>query len=245
MTMSSASGVAASRATETNVVAETAAGKDERPRARIAGLALIASPIVWWLTAVVLFPTLGGFYARGDDPLTKLNALASQQAAWTVQSLVFFGGTLAAVVGLGLLASLLWHTRAAALARAGAIGSLAIAGVSVFTVLLRVTTSVDAVRTEADVPTLMMAAHFGWFQIASACLVAATVAIHAAALFWSGRAKVTGALVAALSGLALVALLARTGGPPAPLIVYPLAALLGVRLLFWGAAPSTSDGRAG
>lgn len=235
MTTVHAPGVATGSTWKADVAAQTAAGMDERRRARIAGLALVASPILWLVGAAVsnvVAPQLGGFYGRGD-PVTKVNALVGQQVPWTVQSLLFFGGTLAAVVGLALLAQLLWHTRAAALARAGLIGLVAVLGLNAFALLLRLTAPMQGVRDMAEVPPLLMAVHSpGWLGVFTTVLTVATVALLAAALFWSGRAKLTGGGVAALSGLLLVVILA--GGPPPPVLVYPIAALLGVRLLFWG-----------
>ncbi len=55
--------------------------------------------------------------------------------------------------------------------------------------------------------------------------------MYGAALFRSGRARLAGALVAALSVLVLVALLGRGSLPP--ILVFPIAAVLGVGLLFW------------
>lgn len=244
MTTVDASGVAVGRTAGADVAAEPMAGQDERSRARIAGLALIASPILWFVGALVsqvFAPQLGGFYGRGD-PVSKLNALAGQQVPWTVQSLLFFAGTLAAVVGLGLLGSLLRHTRAAALTRAGLIGIVAVVALNAFIILLRLTAPLGGVRDAAEVPPLLIEAHSGWLNIVGAGLTGLTIAVYGAAMLWSGRARLTGALVVALSVLVLVALVARGSLPP--VIIYPVASVLGVRLLFWGAAPAASDGQA-
>ncbi len=228
---------AAARATEADAARETTAGEDDRRPARIAALALIASPILWFVGALVsraFAPQFDGFYEHyEDDPVRALNALAGQHVPWTVQSLLFFAGTLAAVVGLVVLARLLRDTRAAALARAGVIGSVAVAGLSAFVILLRLTAPLDGVRDAAEVPTLLIAAHTGWLNIVFGGLTGLTVAVYGAALFWSGRAKLTGAVVAGLSALVVVAVLGRGSLPP--VLVYPIAAVIGVRLLFWGA----------
>jgi hypothetical protein len=202
---------------------------------KIAGLLLISSPVLWFVGAVAFMPQVGDFYSPGDS-ITKLGALTGQQAAWTIQSILFFAGTLAAVIGLGLLVGLLKHTRSAVLARAGMGGIITVAAVYAFILLLRLTAPTDGIRDTIEVPSLLMSAHFGWLGIVATGLTLLTVALYGLALFWSGVAKVTGVLVAALSGLVLVALLA--GGPLPPVIVYPIAAILGVRLLFLK-APST------
>ena len=232
-----ASGVLEAGATEAEATAETAAANDERRRARIAGLALIASPILWWVGAVPFLPRLGGFYGTENygDPVARLNSIAGEQAAWIVQSLLFFAGTVGAVVGLALLTSLLRQTRAATLARAGVVGLVAVMGLSAFSMLVRLTAPMHGVSDLAEVPVFLMAVHSpGWIGLVGTCLTIATVATYAVALFWSGRAKVTGALVAALSGLLLAAVLTAERPPP-PVVVYPIAALVGARLLFWGA----------
>ena len=196
---------------------------------KIAGLLLIISPVLWIVGAVAFMPQVGDFYSPGDS-LTKLGALTGQQAAWTGQSLVFFAGTLAAVIGLGLLVGILKPTRAAVLVRVGAGGSITVAAVYAFILLLRLTAPTDGIGDAIEVPSLLMSAHFGWLGIVATGLMLLTVAFYGSALYWSGVAKVTGVLVAALSGLVLVVLLA--GGPLPPVIVYPIAAILGVRLLF-------------
>jgi hypothetical protein len=202
---------------------------------KIAGLLLISSPVLWFVGAVAFMPQVGDFYSPGDS-ITKLGALTGQQAAWTIQSILFFAGTLAAVIGLGLLVGLLKHTRSAVLARAGMGDIITVAAVYAFILLLHLTAPTDGIRDTIEVPSLLMSAHFGWLGIVATGLTLLTVALYGLALFWSGVAKVTGVLVAALSGLVLVALLA--GGPLPPVIVYPIAAILGVRLLFLK-APST------
>lgn len=232
---------AAARTREADVAADTAdtaAGIDERRRAKIAGLLLIASPVLWIVGALVsqvLVPQLSGFYGRGE-PVSKINALAGQQVPWAVQSLLFFAGALAAVVGLALLAGLLRHTRAAALARAGMVGLVAVVGTHVFILFLRLAAPMGGVRDAAEVPALLIEAHSGWLNVVLGSLTALTVAAYAAALVWSGRARLTGALGAALSLLVLFALVARGSLPP--VLIYPIAAVLGVRLLFWRTAPA-------
>lgn len=203
--------------------------KDERRRLKIAGLLLITSPVLWLVGAVAFMPQVGDFYSPGD-PLTKIGALTGQQAAWTVQSLLFFAGTLAAVIGLGLLGGLLKHTLAAVMARVGVGSIITVAAIYAFILLLRLTAPTDGIRNATEVPSLLMSAHFGWLGIVATGLTLLTVAFYGLALYWSGVTKVTGVLVAALSGLVLVALLA--GGPLPPVSVYPIAAILGVRLLF-------------
>lgn len=235
MTTLDASGVATLSGGTAGVAPEMTAGTDERRRARIAGLALIASPILWFVGATVsngIAPQLRGFYGKGD-PVTKVNALVGQQVPWTVQSLLFFAGTLAAVVGLGLLARLLWHTRAASMAQAGLVGLVAVLGLNAFALLLRLTAPMSGVSTSAEVPAFLIVVHSGWLNVVTGGLTALTVAAYGAALVLSGRGKLTGAVVAVLSGLVLIALLTRGSLPP--VLVYPIAAILGVRLLFWGA----------
>ena len=196
---------------------------------KIAGLLLIISPVLWIIGAVTFMPQIGDFYAPGDS-LTKLGALTGQQAAWMVQSLIFFAGTLAAVIGLVLLLGILKQTRAALLARVGVGGSITVAVVYAFILLLRLTAPTDGISEAKEVPSLLMSAHFGWLGIVATSLMLLTVAFYGLAFYRSGVAKVTGILIAALSGIVLVVLLA--GGPLPPVIVYPIAAILGVRLLF-------------
>ncbi|MDP9374006.1 MAG: hypothetical protein M3Q65_16425 [Chloroflexota bacterium] len=238
MTTVDASGEAVGRTAQAGVAAEPTAGTDARWRARIAGLALIASPILWFVGALIsrkFAPQLNGFYGDGD-PVSKLNALVGQQVPWALQSVLFFAGTLAALAGLVILAGLLRRTRAGGLARTGGIGIVAVAVVSAFVFLLRLTAPLGGVRDTAEVPALLIAAHSGWLNMVTSGLTALTVAVYGAALFWSGRARLTGALVVALSGLVLIALLGRGSLPP--VLIYPVAAIIGVRLLFWDATPA-------
>lgn len=53
MTTVDASGEAVGRTAQAGVAAEPTAGTDARWRARIAGLALIASPILWFVGALI------------------------------------------------------------------------------------------------------------------------------------------------------------------------------------------------
>ncbi|OCA84033.1 hypothetical protein A8F94_14970 [Bacillus sp. FJAT-27225] len=215
--------------TEKNENNTVPARNDVPLRLKIAGLLLITSPVLWFVGAVAFMPQLGDFYNPGDS-LTKLGALTGQQVAWTVQSLLFFAGTLAAVIGLGLLAGLLKHTRGAVMSRAGVWGIITVTAVYAFILLLRLTAPTDGVRDTNDVPSLLMSAHFGWLGVVAIGLTLLTVAFFGLAFYWSGVAKVMGGLVAVLSVLVLVVLLA--GVPLPPVIVYPIAAILGVRLLF-------------
>lgn len=207
----------------------------ERQRARIAGSALIASPVLWFVGAVAFFSTVGAFY-NPSQPMSKLNAIAGQRLAWTMQSVVFLLGTLTAVVGLVLLASLLRRTRAALLARVGAIGALAAAAIMVFFFLVRVSAPLDGVQSATDVPALLMAVHFGWLNVLANSVILLTVMVFGVALVQSGRAIVMGGVVAAVAALVLLVVL--IGGPLPAVIVYPIAAVLGVRLLFWKDTPA-------
>ncbi len=146
------------RATGADPARETTAGKDERRQARIAGAALIAGPVLWF-GGVLPFRSsaIFGFYEYYEtDPLRALNALRGQQALWTVQTALFFAGTAVAVVGLALLARLLWRSRAATLARAGVLGIAAMAALYTWGFVLRLTAPTDGVRTEEEVPALLI-----------------------------------------------------------------------------------------
>jgi hypothetical protein len=208
----------------------------ERTRARIAAVTLIASPILWLVGALAFFNTLGAFYNPGDG-VTKLNAIAGQRVAWTTQSLIFFAGALSASSGLIFLARLL-RSDAPALARGGTIAAAAAAAVGAFFFIIRLAAPLDGVRDASEVPTLLMATHrFGtsapWLGVLNILVPIAAVGLLAIAMFTSGRAKLTGALVTLLCGVVGVVLLA--GGPLPPVTVYPICAILGVRLLFWRA----------
>jgi hypothetical protein len=230
------------RATEAGPTRGTAAGKDERRGARIAGAALVASPVLWF-GGVLPFRSsaIFGFYEHYEtDPIRALNALTGQQAAWITQTVLFFAGTAVAVVGLALLARLLWRTRAAALARAGVLGVVAMAALYGWGFVLRLTAPTDGVRTEDEIPALLIPAHTGWLNTVTVGLTALTLIVYGAALFRTRRARLAGALVVALSALVLVALLGRGSLPPA--LVFPIAAILGVRLLFWGAGRPRTGG---
>jgi hypothetical protein len=216
----------------------------ERKRARVAAIALIASPILWFVGALAFFTTLGAFYSPGD-PMTKVNGIAGQRVAWTVQSLIFFAGALSASVGLILLARLL-RSDAPALARAGAIAATASATANAVFLVVRLAAPLDGVRDVSEIPALLMDIHgFGtnapWLAAMTTPVTVAAVGLLAIAAYTSGKARLTGALVALLCGAVLAAMLfmaIRSGGQLPPVVVYPLAAILGVRLLFWGARES-------
>jgi hypothetical protein len=207
----------------------------ERKRARVAAIALIASPILWFAGALAFFNTLGAFYSA-DDPVAKLNGIAGQRAAWTVQSLLFFAGALAASLGLILVARLL-RSDAPAFARIGTVAAVAAAIVNAGYTLVRLVAPLEGVRSASEVPPILLDMHgYGttpWLGVVGIGLTAGTVGLLAIALVTSGKARLTGALVALLSGALLVAIL--SGQTPPPVAVYPIAAVLGVRLLFWRA----------
>lgn len=223
---------------------ESADWKDERRRARAAGAALVASPILWF-GGVLPFRSspIFGFYEHYETDLVRaLDALAGQQGAWLAQTALFFTGTAAAVLGLALLARLLWRTRAAALARAGLLGLVAMAVLFAWSFFLRFTAPTVGVQSEEEVPALLISAHTGWLNMVTVGLTALTLAMYGAALFRSGRARFAGALVVALSALVLVAVLDRGSLPP--VLVFPITAVLGGRLLFWApGAAAKGDGR--
>lgn len=206
----------------------------ERRRARLAALTLIASPILWFVGAVAFFTTLGTFYTA-DDPVAKLNGIAGQRVPWTIQSVLFSLGGLSAAAGLIVVARLL-RSDAPRLARAGMVAASCSAIASVAILGIRLAAPLDGVRSASEVPPLLIAVHS--FSAApsplgngSVLLTVAAVALVAIALYTSGRAKLTGVLVALACALVAVALLGRGGLPP--VVVYPIAAVLGVRLLFW------------
>jgi hypothetical protein len=206
----------------------------ERKRARVAAIALIASPIFWRVGALAFFTTLGAFYSE-SDPVAKLNGIAGQRGAWTVQSLLFFAGALSASVGLVILARLL-RSDAPTLARIGAVAASLSAIASAAVVVIRLAAPLDRVRDASEVPPLLMAVHSfsaspSWFGTASILVTVAAVGLLAIALYTSGRAKLTGALTT-LGCVALAVMILARGGIP-PVVVYPIAAVLGVRLLFW------------
>lgn len=222
---------------QTGEAAGGAATREERRDARVAGLALVASPVVWFvgaLLSLVVAPSLGVFYTS-TDPVTQVNAIAGQRVIWTVQSLMFFAGTLGAVFGLAFVVRRLGRTRAATLARRAVFGLVAVVVLNGVAMVLRLAAHAG-VQDATEVPTLLIAAHFGWLSLVTSVVTAVTVAAVGLALLWSGLAKLTGALVAALSVLVLVALLG--GGPLPPVVIYPIAALLGARLLVRGMAPA-------
>lgn len=206
----------------------------ERRRARVAAIALIASPILWLVGALAFFTTLGAFYSAAD-PVAKLNGIAGQRVAWTVQSLIFFTGALTASVGLILLARLL-RSDAPMLARTGMIAAAASAIANGAFLIIRLAAPLDGVRDASEIPPLLMDIHrFGtnapWLGALVLLFKVAAVGVLAVALYTTGKAKLTGALVALLSGALLAAIF--SGAPLPPVVVYPIAALLGVRLLFW------------
>jgi len=206
----------------------------EQKRARLAALALIASPILWFVGALAFFTTLGAFYSAAD-PVSKLNGIAGQRLAWTVQSLIFFAGALSASVGLVILARLL-RSNTPTLALIGTIAASLSAIASAASLGIRLAAPLDGVRDASEVPPLLMAVHSfsaspSWFAMASILVTVAGVGLLAIALYTSGRAKLTGA-VTTLACVALALIILARGGIP-PVVVYPIAAILGVRLLFW------------
>lgn len=211
----------------------------ERKRARVAAIALIASPILWFVGALAFFNTLGAFYSA-DDPVAKLNGIAGQRVAWTIQTLLFFAGALCASVGLILVARLL-RAEAPALAGIGAIAAAAAAMVSAVPVVIRLAAPLDGVRDASEVPPLLLDVHaYGtnapWLGVIPILVTVGAIGLLAVALYLSGKAKWTGAILVLLCGALLVSIL--TGGSPPPVVVYPIAALLGVRVLFWRTAGS-------
>lgn len=234
-----------SKANSTPNMSEASADQGpERKRARLAALALIASPVLWLVGALAFFTTLGAFYSPGD-PMTKVNGIAGQRVAWTVQSLIFFAGALSASVGLILLARLL-RSDAPALARAGAIAATASATANAVFLVVRLAAPLDGVRDASEIPALLMDIHgFGtnapWLAAMTTPVLVAAVGLLAIASYTSGKARLTGALVALLCGAVFAAMLSaavRSGGQLPPVTVYPIAAVLGVRLLFWRAKGS-------
>ncbi|HEY8825224.1 MAG TPA: hypothetical protein VIP07_10090 [Candidatus Limnocylindria bacterium] len=229
--------------THTNTAVQTSDASTgptaERKRARVAAVALIASPILWFVGAVAFYSTLGAFY-NADDPVAKLNGIAGQRLAWTLQSLLFFAGAIAASVGLVILARLL-RSDAPALARIGTIAASLSAIAAAAVLGIRFAAPLDGVRDASEVPPLLIAVHsFGaspsWLGTANILVAVAAVGLLAIALYTSGRARLTGALVTLGCVAVALTILARGGIPP--VIVYPIAAILGVRLLFWRATGS-------
>lgn len=170
------------------------------------------------------------------QPFTKLGALTGHQTAWILQSLVLLAGTLAAGIGLAPLSGILQSTRAAGLARAGLVGSIAVAAVNAFIMLFRMTAPMDGISGAADLPSLMLVAHFGWLATVNVGLTLLTVPLYGAALFWTERAKVTGALVAALSLLA--SFRSSSGDCRRPSLPTRSLPIPGAHLLFWEAPAS-------
>jgi hypothetical protein len=213
----------------------------ERKRARVAALALIASPILWLVGALAFFTTLGAFYSE-SDPVAKLNGIAGQRVAWTVQSLIFLGGALSASIGLILLARLL-RSDAPALARLGTVAAAASATANAVFLIVRLAAPLDGVSDASEIPPLLLDIHgFGtnapWLAAMTTPVKVAAVGVLAVGLYTSGKARLIGALVALLCGAVFVAMLSaaiRSGGQLPPVVVYPIAAVLGVRLLFWRA----------
>lgn len=204
-----------------------------RRRARLAGILLIASPVLWFLGVGPLRSQTGGFYDHyEDDPMRALNEIAGNGGAWIAQSLLFFAGTLAAVAGLVILASLLRGTAGEALARAGAVGAVAVAALNACVFVVRLMAPTDGVGSEDEIPSLLIPAHTGWLNFVTVVLTVLTLLVFAAAVFRVG-ARVVGALVGGLAALVLVALVGQGSLPP--VIVYPIALVLGVGVL--AAAP--------
>lgn len=202
--------------------------------ARIASLALIASPALWFVGAVAFFATLGAFYSAAD-PVAKLNGIAGQRVAWTIQSILFSLGGLSAAAGLIIVARLL-RADVPGLARAGMIAASCSAMAAVAILAIRLAAPLDGVRDASEVPPLLIAVHSfseapSLLASAIVLVTVAAVALVAMALYTSGRAKVTGALVALGCAVVAAAILGSGGIPP--VVVYPLVAVLGVRLLFW------------
>lgn len=206
---------------------------------KAAGILMIASPFLWFAGAVAFIGQVGRFYDPGD-PITRLAGLEGQRGAWAAQSLLFFAGTQVLVIGLLLLAARLRRTRARSLAAAGAIASAAVALSSAFTLVVRLAAP-EGVRSAADVPEILMSLHFGPLGVAITGLTLVTVAVFGVALVQSRLAKVSGAVLAAMCVLVLFATL--TGGPLPPVVVYPIAALMGARVLFVPSSDGTEDGR--
>jgi hypothetical protein len=206
----------------------------ERKRASVAAIALIASPILWLVGALVFFTTLGAFYSAADL-VAKLNGIAGQKVAWTIQSVIFFAGALSAAVGLMLLARLL-RRDAPALASIGAVAAAASVTANGAFLIIRLAAPLDGVRDASEIPPLLMDIHrFGtnapWLGALVLLFTVAAVGVLAVALYASGKARLTGALVALLSLALLAAIFSSV--PLPPVVVYPIAAILGVRLLFW------------
>lgn len=204
--------------------------------ARVAAFALVASPALWFVGAVAFFTTLGPFYSA-DDPVAKLNGIAGQRVAWTIQSILFALGGLSAPGGLIVVARLLRHD-VPALSRAAVIAASCSAIAALAILVIRLAAPLNGVRDPSDVPPLLIAVHS--FSSAPSLLgnalvlvTVVAVALVGMALYASGRAKVTGALVALACAVVALAIIGRGGLPP--VVIYPIVALLGVRLLFWRA----------
>lgn len=208
-----------------------------RRRRRSAGLLLVAAPVLWLLGAVAFRSRVKGFYEQYDaDPVRAVDSLAGQQAAWVGQSLLFFAGTALAVVGLVLLAQLLKGGRGSMLAAAGVVVAAAVLVLNLVGLVLRLAAPTDGVRTQAEVPALLIPLHTGWLNLLTVALTLVMIGLFAAAMVRRGDARWTGTVVVVLSALVLVGLLRRGSLPP--VAAYPLAGVLGLRLLVggWGRA---------
>lgn len=214
---------------------------DGRRRARLAGVLLIASPVLWFLGVGPVRSQVGGFYDYyEDDPVRALNEIAGSGAAWLAQTLLFFAGTLAAVAGLVILASLLRGTAAEALGRAGAVGAFGVAVLNACVFVLRLMAPTGGVRTEDEIPSLLIPAHTGWLNFVTVVLTVITLLVFAVAVLRVG-ARVVGILVGGLAVLVLIALVGQGSLPP--VIVYPIAAVLGVGLLVAAPFRTRSEAR--
>lgn len=223
-----------------DVAAKQRDGEHGRRRRRSAGLLLVAAPVMWLLGAAAFMSRVKGFYEQYDsDPVRAVNSLAGQQAAWVAQSLLFFTGTALAVVGLVLLAQLLKRGRGSTLAAAGVVVAAAVLVLNLVALVLRLAAPTDGVRTQADVPALLIPLHTGWLNLLTVALTLVMIALFAAALARRGDARWIGAVVVVLSALVLVGLLRRGSLPP--VAVYPLAGLLGLRLLVGGWGPASPE----
>lgn len=225
MTMAAASGTIGERGRA------SARGADERRRAQVAGAALIAGTALWFAGALAFYSRLIGFYSRNGDPVERLATVAREHTAWLLQSAIFLAGSLAAVAGLVILTGLLSGTRGRVLALAGAAGALTYGALSVFAAILRFAAPASGVRAATDVPALLIAAHYGWLAALTSGLLLGTAILYGAALARGGRARVVGVVIAVLGALLLLSIL--TGGSTRPVTLYPVLALIGLRLLFW------------
>lgn len=203
----------------------------ERRRARVAGVALIGGTALWFAGALAFYSRLVSFYSRNGDPVERLATVAREHTAWLLQSAIFLIGSLAAVAGFVILTGLLSGTRGRVLALAGAAGALSYGALSVLAAIQRFAAPTSGVRVAADVPALLIAAHYGWLAVLTTGLLMVTAILYGAALAHSGRARVAGVIIAVFGALLFLSILA--GGSTRPVTLYPVLALIGLRLLFW------------